>query len=396
MVKKVVIYLILLGSASFFNIVFLPSRFAFLLQFAITAMILVVLVVKEIYGKGETVKQNFRNPLFLIFTGVFLSMIIAQAYHHQSYIITAWAQRSMYYYLFYFFLHFLKPDIKDIEKIILTVGVVYAISYLIQFIIFPTILFDVRQDVERGTIRIFIPGSSFMSIALFYCLNRFYTTNKLYNVFLVLLFLSILILQGTRNSLAATFLAIILSLIFSQVIRSRYVIYFLIVLSIIPVFVLFQDIFQDMMELSQRQSRNFEGDVRVRAAIFYLTDFFPNALAYIFGNGEFHGSSIYGMRIFAYQVGYGFYHSDIGIIGEFSKYGLFFLVGVFMIFYKIFRAKLKPEYIYIKYYMFRTLLVIPFGSSFTAAFSVATICVLLYIIDKSNYETIQKPGTDSG
>ncbi len=394
MIKNIVIFLILLGSAFFFNVVFLPGRVIFLIQFAITGLMLLTVIVQQIYGGIETDRHNFRQPLFLILTGVFLSMIIAQSFHSQSFALTFWAQRYMYFYVFYFFLHILKPDIKDLEKIILTLGFLYAASYIVQFLIFPTTIFDVRQGAERGTIRIFIPGSSFLRLALFYYLHRFYTQNRIRDVYPVVIFLSILILQGTRYGLSATVLVILGSLIFSKTIRSRYLIFVIVLISIAPLYFIFQDIFAGLIEVSERQSQNIESDIRIRAATFFLTDFFPNTLAYIFGNGQDHMGSIYGIRVNAYKIYHGFYQSDIGIIGDFSKYGLFFVVGTFWLIIKTLRTPLKSEYTYLKYYIFNAALVMPVSSVFANSFSIALWCVMLYIIDY-NINTLTQESADA-
>ncbi len=386
MAKKIVIFFILLSAAFFFRVVFFPTQFIYLVQFAVTAMMLAVIIVMEIYGKRDPITHNFRQPVFLIFTGVFLSMVIAQAYHNQSYMLTFWAQRFMYYYLFYFFLHILRPDTKELEKVILTLGIVYAISYLFQYAIYPTAIFDVRQDVDRGTIRIFIPGSSFMGLSLFMCLHRFYTSNKLRYIFLVLLFFSILILIGTRYALAITAFTAIMSLIFSNVVRSRYLIFMLFLISAIPVYFIFQDIFAGLIEVSEEQSETIQSNVRIRAATFFLTDFFPNTLSYFFGNGQDHMGSIYGLRVHAYKVARGFYQSDIGLIGDFSKFGLFFLIGVFWLLIKALRSPVKQRYTYIKYYLFNTVLALPVAGSFTNPFSIVTLCIILYIIDNSIHD----------
>jgi len=345
-----------------------------------------VIIIQEIYGKGEAIKHNFKGPIFLIFTGVFLSMIIARAYHNQNYALTIWAQRDMYFYLFYFFLHFLKPDIKDLEKIVLTLGILYAFSYLIQYTIYPVTIFDVRQDVDRGTIRIFIPGGAFMILSLFICLQRFYIRNELRNIFLVLLFLGVVVLTGTRSSLAGMVLVIFYSLVFSRTIRSKYVIYALLVLSLIPIYFLFHDIFIGLMETSVRESQNFQSNIRIRAAKFFLTEFFPNTLAYIFGNGQDHMGSVYGLRVYSYKIFQGFYQSDIGLIGEFSKFGLFYAIGIFWVFFKVFTTRINPEYSYIKYYFLRTFILLFLGTTFTSPPSIATYCIMLYIIDKSMIE----------
>ncbi len=381
MIKKIVIFLVLFSSASFFRIIFLPERIIFLSQFGVAAMMFAVILVDQIYGKEKKTELNFRDPVLLIFTGVFLSMIIASAYHNQSYILTFWAQRFMYFYLFYFFLHVLKPDIKELEKIVLTLGILYAVSFLIQYIIYPSILFSVRQDVERGTIRIFIPGSSFMGLSLYMCLNRFYKQNKLRYVFLVVIFISIMILTGTRYALAVTFLAIIASLIFSKIIRSRYVIYTLILIAIIPLFYIFEEIFVGMIGVSEEQAVDFQENVRIRATRFFLDDFFPNTLAYIFGNGQDHMGSTYGIHVNYYKLAYGFYQSDIGVIGDFSKFGLFFAVGAMWLLVKAWRAPLTPETSYLKFSLLSSTLVLPVAGVFSNPFSIAVLCIIMYIFD---------------
>ena len=381
MTKKLIIYFILISSTGFFNLIFLPSQIIFLVQFGVTGMMLLFIIVQHIYGNIETITHIFRNQVFLILTGVFLSMIIAQAYHSQNIGLTLWAQRVMYYYFLYFFLHFLKPDIKDLERILLSLGILYAVFYLVQYAIFPIAIFDVRQVDSRGTIRIFLPGASFLTFALFLSLHRFYRQNELRYLFLVLIFFAILVLMGTRNFLASVILVILYSLIFSKIIRSRYVIYFLILISMIPVYILFQDIFVGLIELSGSESEGFEDNIRLRAAAFFLTDFFPNKLAYIFGNGQDHGRSLYGMRIAVYKAYHGYYQSDIGIIGDFSKFGLFYVTGYLWLIIKVFRTKFNTDYGYIKYFFLLNIFTLPFGSAGPSG--IAAICVLLYIVEKS-------------
>ena len=380
--KKIIIFLVIFSAMEFFNLVILPSRVIYLIQFGITSLMVVFLIVQGIYGRAETIKHSFKYPVILMLTGVFLSMITAQAYHSQNFALTLWAQRFMYFYFFYFILHFIKPDLKDLEKILLTIGVVYTIAYLLQYALYPMTLFDVRQDFDRGTIRIFLSGSGFMALALFMSLNRFYRKNDIKYVFFVLLFFGILVLMGTRNYLASMILVIIYSLVFSKTIRSRFIIYFLIMVSVIPVYIIFQDIFAGMIELSERQSQDFESDIRIRSATFFLTDFFPNRLAHIFGNGQHHGQSIFGMRVTSYSIQYGYYQSDVGIIGDYSKFGLIYVIGYFWMFIKIFTARLIPEYGYIKYYFLLAVLTLPFGS--TGASSIVAACILMYIVDNNN------------
>lgn len=395
MIKNIIIFFILLSSASFFRIIFFPERMISLAEFGVPAIMFAVILVQEIYGKERMMKLNFKQPIFLIFAGVFLSMIIANAYHNQNYALTFWAQRFMYFYIFYFFLHMLKPDVKELEKIVLALGMLYAASFLIQYIIYPTTLFDVRQDVDRGTIRIFIPGSSFMALSLYLCLNRFYTLNKIKYVFPVVIFLSIMILTGTRYALSVTFLVIIASLIFSKVIRSRYLIYMLVIIATVPLFFIFEEIFEGMIGVSHEQSEDFMDNVRIRASRFFLTDFFPNPLAYFFGNGQDHMGSSYGMRVFYYKSVFGYFQSDIGFLGDFSKFGLFFAVGAVWLLIKAWKAPVKPENSYVKFSLLGSTLVLPVAGVFSNPFAIAVLCIIMYILDNNINETKENSNVEN-
>ena len=379
-----------MSSAYFFRLVIMSGQLMQLTQLGITTIMFAVILVQEIYGKSKTIKHNFKYPVFLIFVGVFLSMVAAQSFHNQDFVLTFWAQSFMYYYLFYFFLHIISPDIRDLEKILLALGIGYAILYLVQYSIYPTTILDVRFDVDRGTIRIFIPGSTFMGFALFMSLDRFYKSNKIRYILFAFLFIPVYILTGTRYSISITFLVVIASLLFSKIIRSRYVIYFLFVISVIPVYLIFQDIFNAFVDLTRDQSENFESDIRIRAATFFLTEFFPNTLAYLFGNGQDHMRSLYGIHVNIYKITQGFYQSDVGFIGEFSKFGLFFATGAIWLLLKALRAPLKSEYAYIKYRLLVFILVLPVGSTFTNPASIATLCIIMYIIDKNIHELKQE------
>jgi hypothetical protein len=380
MVNKIIIFLVLFSSVNFLRLAFLSDHLLYLTEFGITGLMLVFIILHAIYGKTGTIRHHFKQPIFLMLAGVLLSMVIAQAYHGQNFGLTIWAQRFIYFYFLYFFLHILRPGLKDLEKILFTIGIIYAVAYLVQYAMYPTVVFDVKQNYDRGTIRIFLPGASFLTISLFLSLHRFYRENQVRYVFFALLFFAILVLMGTRNFLASVTLVIIFSLLFSKTIRSRYVIYSLILISIVPVYIIFHEIFAGLIELSEQQSQNIENNIRIRSATFFLTDFFPNRISYLFGNGQDHGQSIYGMRIAAYKITYGFYQSDVGIIGDFSKFGIIYMIGFLWLLVKAFTTRVTSRLSYIKYYLLLQFFVLPFGS--TGSSSIALMCVLIYIMDK--------------
>src|SRR6056297_2470131 len=227
--KTGILILVIASSVFFFRIIFLNKNLIYIIQFATILFLFLIIIMQAIYWKIPLYKQYFTTPIFLIFTGVFLSMLLANALHNQNFAISLWAQRSMYFYAFYFVLHILKIPIKTLEKIIIISGVIYAFAFLIQYFAFPQVIFDVRLGVERGTIRIFLPGLAIMNLAYFIALTKIIFKNALNYIPYILIFFSIYILTGTRSIIAGPAIVTILILILSNKIKSKALIIFLVI-----------------------------------------------------------------------------------------------------------------------------------------------------------------------
>ncbi|NJK95453.1 MAG: hypothetical protein HC905_11580, partial [Bacteroidales bacterium] len=95
-----------------------------------------------------------------------------------------------------------------------------------------------------------------------------------------------------------------------------------------------------------------------------MNDFFPNTLSYIIGNGAANPYSEYGSRVIFYMQYFGYFQADIGMIGDYSKYGIFFvLTGLFLIF-RIITMRMPAEISFVKYMFAGTLLMSFTGSGF--------------------------------
>jgi len=91
-------------------------------------------------------------------------------------------------------------------------------------------------------------------------------------------------------------------------------------LRFIPIFFIFLDIFMQLFAVTQQQGNQSEDDIRISSATFFLTTFNPNKYAYIVGNGVSSLNSNYGVLVQSYKDYRGFYQSDIGLIGEYSRF----------------------------------------------------------------------------
>lgn len=382
MTKRLIVLFIILCSMGMFNVAFLGKDMIKVLELSGIGAILLVIILQIVYSRGETFVYSFKVEILLIFTGILLSMLMAYSGHNQGFSTTAIAQRFMYFYLFYFALHLIRISDKDLEKLMIYLAIAHVIFYMMQFMAFPNKIFDVRTSEDRGTLRIFLPGLSYLLLSYFYILNKLFERFSPGRLALLFFFFSIFILMGTRQIILSMFMLTMINVLLSKRVKSKAFIMVLVLLSIIPILFMFQDIFLNMLNVSQAQSEGFTEDIRVRAATFFLTELFPNKIAYITGNGADSANSNYGFLIQSYRDAYGYYQSDVGLIGDYSRFGAFFVLGVFIIIFRVLTAKLSAEYSYIKYFYINILLTLfTGGGAFGEGDSIVAICFTLYMID---------------
>jgi hypothetical protein len=163
--------------------------------------------------------------------------------------------------------------------------------------------------------------------------------------------LSIFILQGTRQLIFALIFLTMVYILFTKKVRSKILISLLFSIALAAVFFAFQDIFFELTRISSSQAQNISGGIRLRAIKYFLTDFMPSAWAYLFGNGDPGMNSLYSQKMSFLVFKYGFYLSDIGIIGDYVRYGLIFTLAGLAMIVKSVRFKISSDYSYLKYYI---------------------------------------------
>jgi len=386
MLKKIILFAIFLSSIGIFHVIFIPKQLIFLITFASGALITTAVILGFIYDRSRRFPLNFTTGIGFILISSMIGVLGAWVFHGQSAGLTIWQERYMLFFFLYILLHMLRLKPRDIERLILLMGIIYSFSFLLQSAIYPRYLFDVKLMDSRGTIRIFLPGGGFAVLAYFMCLQYFFITNKLKYFYLVLLFLGTFILTGTRQLIFPVLFVTGLMIVFSKRIKSRGLIILIIGLSIVPVFYLFQDIFLSLIEVSQEQGESEDDDIRVKAATFFLTEFFPSKWAYLTGNGHAHMAARYGIEVNSYKLNYGFYQNDVGIVGDFAKFGVVYLIGVIAIFWKVFRIKVEPKLMYVKYVVLIRIMGLLFSSPFSNPGSIVMLTVIFYLMDTSNFE----------
>jgi hypothetical protein len=385
MFKTVFIFFIVLTSLSFFKIAFIPLGVINFLELIVPAIMLFVIVAYKIYDNSFSFTHKFRVEFGLITVAVILSMASAFYFHNQAMSITAVTQRFIYFILIYPLLHVLKPKPEELIKLIIIFGSAFIVFYLLQTAVYPTVIFSGRISHDRGTLRIFLPGTGYLVMLYLLGLFLFLRTYAVKYIILCGLALIIFVLQGTRQVLGPVAISTLLGIMFSRKVKSRAISILLIVLLAMSTFFLFRDIYTSMLTLSQHQATNYQEDNRYRAAMFFLYDTFPNTLTYLIGNGVPSALSPYGIHINKLKALFGYYQSDIGIIGDYSKFGILLVIAQISIYIRVMFMRLSMNYDFIKYF-FLILILTMFlgGGAFSNTESIAVLCVSLYIIDVSS------------
>lgn len=382
MLKKIFIYIIILCSLKFYSLSFLPEVLVKITEWIGIGLITALLIIYLVYQRQKQVKKHFTFPIILIFVAVLLSMMGSYVYQDQSLPITAYAQRAIYFYLIYFLLHFMKPDGKFLMRTILIFAVVYIAIYYLQSIVYPMEITASKMFIDRGTLRIFMVGSGYLVISYYIWLYLTFRDYSFKYLLALLLAMGVFVLLGTRQVLAVILLITILFILQSRVVKAKALLFLLIGLALIPIYFLFENIILSMFEVTKSQSQNLEGGIRLEAAKFFLLRFIPSDMAYFTGNGS-PGASMYGLRLARYSEEYGYYLSDIGLIGEFVKYGIVYVVAVLLILIRVFRRKLPENLMFIKYnFLGVALTLVTGGGAFgSSSENIILICILLYMID---------------
>jgi len=388
MFKKIIIAFVILASLSMYNLIFIPENIIKYLELGVPILMLLVIIIYKIYDKSFKFKHLFRFEMSLVFLAVIFSMFAAYFFHGQKFTITIVTQRFVYFFLVYALLHALKPRPEELMRMIVYLGIIYIIFYIVQTILYPFMLFNAGVLVERGTTRIFVPGSSYLFLAYLICLALFIQSFHYRYFILCIAAIIIFVLLGTRQVIAPAAIVSIIMVLLSKKVKSKFVTIILLLLITIPVYFLFKEIFVSMFELSEKQLSNYSQNVRYRAVLFYLFEFFPNKLSYLIGNGVPSAHSPYGIKVNAFADAFGYFQSDIGIVGDYAKFGLLIVIAEIYMSIRILTFKLPEGYQSIKYYFIALLLTIFLSDGpFSNAENITIICLLLYIIDVSRYNS---------
>lgn len=371
-----------LSSILFFSPIFIPEPLLYYIYYAIFLVTFLIVIISY----RRSYNNIFSTPIFLLLTAILISGFSATFSWGQG-LINSFKVLTLYLsYILFFLLLIWETHTKDIEKIIITLGVLYILVYVITFLSYPTPVFGNIESVstDRGFERFRLSGKGFLFLFSFYSLGQLLVKKKIWWLSIYFITMVAIIMTLARSLIIASFFISVLFILrktsfFNKFIASVFISCFLYLITQM-------NFFQLLVEQTKGETENVEDNIRVLSASYYLKDFSPDIFTRIFGNGEPSLGSSYMRYNFYLETELGFYQSDVGYIGLYSKFGLMAIIAYLILIYRTFKLSIPDEYLYCKYFLYFIFLIsIIISAPFSASF-IPSICFASYILslkDKS-------------
>lgn len=295
--------------------------------------------------------SGFVLPVQIISFSVVFSILMAYISWGQQLSYSVSTIPYLIWFSFFFLLH-KKYPIELIERVIMIFGVAYIVLYLFQFLHSDTVYFGFREEFveDRGIVRILFPGAGVFFLAFFIAINKSLEKNayKWFYIGFVLMGVGVTLLQVTRQSIGLVAVILLFHYGRKASMAMKVGVVALFVVGII--YLQGSDIYKGLAETQKETVSEGDKYIRVIAGEYFINDFSPNIMSRIFGNGLPNNTSSYGAFTTYLEDVYGFYLSDVGIIGVYVMFGIFAVLSYLYIFYKSFRMRVPEKYYYLKYY----------------------------------------------
>lgn len=356
---SVLLILVLLSFFGFKLLSFEKLDYVYLFLLVIMALP----VIKDKSGYARIIK------FYLLF--VLVSCFYSAMYNGQKLHSVIGHSYDFFAILFFFVLIRFNLSSEETEKVLVKVSVWFCCCYILQWMIYPVVLFSGADDslnVTAYQYRARMPGSICGYFLLMYSVNRYMTGKNIkYFFYGILAFIPILI-QGFRSLIALTVVAVFLMMPF--VLRNgRKVILYVLLAGAVGAVALTTSLVQSKMEeMMERQEgdQTFENDdyIRFLSLDYYWNQQFIKPYEKLIGGGNpVDTSSRYFKGIDAAKEQYGFYWSDLGVVGLSMIIGL---PAVLLLIVMYFRCMWKCKEQHLQCIRF-TLFIVFLGSIFTTA-----------------------------
>jgi hypothetical protein len=330
------------------------SSFRYLITAVIMTGVLISIPFIFIADKGLT------PAIQLMCITILFSFYMAKISWGQSYMESLKTTYPYFLWFTYFGLLHFKYPLKKIENIIVIYGIIYILLFTFQFLNPGTVYFGYKKvfSQDRGITRIDFPGGGVFYLTIFIALTRFreYTKYKTFWLGIIVVGLIVVILQVTRQNIAAVILVYVFHFMRNQPLYKKFLVALLSISAILVVLSSDNPIVDGIINIKDRRNQLSDNNARIQTADYYLNRYSPYTYNMFLGNGvPYTSKSDYGM--FEENLNKkGYYFDDVGLISIFVMFGPLAVLAYLILFVKSFRLKIPKEYVYLKYYVFYLLM----------------------------------------
>lgn len=308
-------------------------------------------------------KSIFGRYISAIIGLTLLSALPALVFHEQSLQLSFLASRTVIYWFMFFILYKFGADELRIENILVIFGFGWSMITTIQQVTFPIVYFNFPNiyydfsspdmdsimylaEERGGIIRMLVMGIPFGYFLIFYSWMKINEAFSLKHLLVFAVTAIALFLTGSRQ-IIFSLLIIFFFDFFSRFsfLSLRKIFYLLVVMgALVIIYPIVDDFFITLIEVTKEQKVVSRDYIRVQEMSFFLFDYVPHWICYVFGNGWEHSLSSYGRDL----SGTIFFRSDVGLIGALNKFGALYVVIILLIFKKIIipaQGFIVPHYI---------------------------------------------------
>lgn len=332
------------------------------------------------------IKSNLKQYIMGFMLLPFLSIVPAALIHGQNIGESFYGTKFNLLYLEFFLLYIINIKETDILKIILYLGVGWCMIEIIQQFTYPQIWFATRIgennsiEIRNGIYRFNIIGREFGLLMLFYAFVKYLQTHKTIYILGILIGLIGIYLLATRQIMVATAFSLLYGFCLSKKINlvSAIGIGFIILL----IYLNADRLFGEYIEKTSEQLS--DTNIRLLSYEYYgLSQNGGNLFQILLGNGCPGRNSQYAIEIKKLEEAYGLFRADIGIVGMYSQYGLFYIINILAFFIYCFKMR-KYIDLYLKMFIIfmitTSIMLWHFSFSFER---ISIMCLILFLIDKS-------------
>ncbi len=352
-------------------------------------VILLCLIAIILYGynKIHSNRLLFKYNVHLFLWIPFLSAYGALLFHHQPISLSVLVLRTNFYWLLYFVLHIFDIPKQKIINLLIFIGLVWVFLTIIQQFTYPRYYFFSRDDNEEsiyraGVYRFMVLGHHYGDFVLFYFFYNFLIKRKFKSLLIILFGLIGFYFFGTRQFALSAVACLCISAFFVKGIHRIYMVALLIVATLI--IINYRDyLFGQYVELTAEQLK-YGDDIRLLSANFFFSEYWPNKLAKIIGNGQAYATSQYGKEMLNINLYFHYYRSDVGIIGAFNQFGILYALNILWLNIKGLTGKYYTyENRYLILFFLNALLLIVLSEYYSNPAVIPFYCFILYLTDKS-------------